>query len=69
VGGQMIGAISAWLRRNKPVTQPPAPQHLHWTALGLGDNQTIGIGGIDGERLKLIFKAIEDRTMLEIKRP
>jgi hypothetical protein len=69
VGDTMIATIAAWLQRRKPVTQPPAPQYVQWTAIGAGDQNNSGIGSIDGERLKLIFRAIENRAMLEIKRP
>jgi hypothetical protein len=67
--GICIGVIVGGYFMQRLIPRPaPAPEHHVPSAIGVGP-QTIGVGSIDAGRLKLIFKAIEDRTMLEIKRP
>jgi hypothetical protein len=67
VAGVVIGAAAGiWWALRKVPAQPIEPRRAHWVGVG---PQTIGIGSIDGERLRAIFKAIDVQTLVEIKRP
>jgi hypothetical protein len=66
--GIIVGVAAGiiWALR-EPATKAEAPEHVP-TAIGLGDQNNIGIGSVDADRLRAILKHVDSRTLYEIKR-